>query len=34
MFFRIKEFHSSFSGQSKMTQNPFLVAKLDMPAIK
>ena len=34
MFFRIKEFHSSFSSQSKMTQNPFLMAKLDIPAIK
>lgn len=34
MLFRIKEFHSTFNSQTKITQNPFLMAKLDMTSIK
>lgn len=34
MLFHIKEFHSSFGSQSKLSQNPFLAAKLDNPSIK
>ena len=34
IMFNIKEFNSDFNRMTKVTQNPFLVAKLDLPSIK